>query len=335
MPRLQAPGTLERTEDVMDLWAVLTTDDDGMRTHARDLLAPIMQQPTTEGREFDLAYAIPAWELAGGDPAAIDGLLSKIDERIDPQTGLITTHALLTGTLDSTYDVARAIPGEQFARIADDGTSEAVQALVPTMIENKDALGLLKAAFVLQQLGRAKESANASTVGRRMLEERVGEGPIPVSQIGLLVSSERVLDLLSQGRLEIGVRPFPVTDEETLFFLYSLIPYANTITNGQELIEGHMDGLSRLSTILENPQRYPVRLVVSALGAASFAEHIPQASVRTAFDHLESLRGCDGHAELFRVQQSDFSCVLPLSADVLQLIDARSVVSEKEGTSTP
>lgn len=335
LPSFRAPEMLERTEDVMDLWAVLTTDDsESLRAHARDLLAPIVQQPSTEGREFDLAYAIPAWALAEGDPAALDGLLDAISDRVDPITGLIATGMILTGTLDSTYDVARAISAEQFAWIARDGVSEAVQALVPTMLENRDALGLLKAAFVFQQLGRTPESADASSAGRQMLEERLGEGAIPVSSIGLLVSGDRMLDLLGQDRVEIGIQSFEVTDDETLYLLYSLLPYADSITDGQELFAEHAEELDRLPVILENPDQHPVQLLVSALGAAPFADSGPAVNVETAFDYLKALRGCDGYAELFRAEPSDTACVLQFSADALELIDAHSATGKEEGKPT-
>jgi hypothetical protein len=286
MPRLPMPEVLERTEDVMDLWAVLTTGGDDMHDRARGLLAPLLQQVATEGREFDLAYAVRAWGLAEGDPTVLEDLLAAIEGRIDPTTGLIETAVVLSGTLDSTYEVARLIPADQFAWIAGEGTAEAVHALVAPMIESKDTLGLLKAAYVLQQLGRTPDSTAASTAGRRTLEDRLGDGPIPVTQIGLLLSADRMFDLLAQDRLEIGIQTFETTDDETLHLFYSLVPYADSISDGQGLWEDHREDLARIPAILESPGDHPVQLLVSALRAAPFAGPNAMSNVDVALGHL-------------------------------------------------
>lgn len=334
MPRLPMPEVLERTEDVMDLWAVLSTGRDDGHERARDILAALIEQVATEGREFDLAYAVPAWGLAEGDPAVLEGLFAAIEDRIDPTTGLIETAVVLSGTLDSTYEVARLIPAEQFAWIARDGTAEAVDALVAPMIESKDSLGLLKAAYILQQLGRKPDSTAASTAGRRTLEDRLGEGPVPFTQIGLLLSADRMFDLLGQDRLEIGIQPFETTDDETLHLLYSLVPYADSISDGRGLLEDHREDLARIPTILEHPDDHPVQLLVSALRAAPFAGPDAMSNADLALGHLAALRGCDGYAELFRAEPSETTCVLPFTADALQLIDAQPATGEQEGKPT-
>lgn len=316
------PTSITSVEDLLDLHGMACLEGLGevvitprQRESALGTLRPLLDIDAPAA-DFGAYHAAISWSLLGGGTAELQPMAHRLQQRIDPQTGLLREDVVVLGTVETTYQVSR-LTNEHFAAMAGQETISAVHSSLPAARQATDVNGLLAGAVVLDRAGAPDPRLRAEAL--TAFNDSVS-GPVERERLPVVLQGISLIAELGLEPRQVDVVPFEVAGAEDRFLAWRLLSQIDHVSNRNELLDTYRAVVDSLPGVLSSPdglQAREVHAAVLALMAVGGGERIP-------WDQLDAwaltLRGCSGLRELYRPAVDADDCSVESTAQIL-LVD--------------